>query len=166
MNAGITIIKQLLLSLLLLGIIALIFIIPSYSAWHQSVIREGFADIRQMKNKPGLESRRSARYGEVLNRYRQFKKTLDSAAPGQVNRLLIPSNEYLKKHHSTVTLEEPAVIYYKSGLSTVLPYTPQSATANWALTCKEGVLDIIPLASGAAKEALIQLYRSYPKTNY
>lgn len=155
--------KQIFLSLVLLFVLLVIVKkIPSYNSWYENKISAGFDEVAEMKEITDENERKQIRYGSVYQTYLDIKKVTDSISGNPDNVLLIPSNAYLKNANIAVELEEPSVIYYKSKLRTVLPFTHAAVRANWALIVAGNGFAFFKLDSQQKKDSLIKQYKQYP----
>jgi hypothetical protein len=118
-------------------------------------------DFRKNKHHLSLEYRKIRRWGNEYVVSRQIANNFIKKGNTKDVLILLPPDAYFKRFGVDYIVPEPAVFYYYTGLRSVWPYSGQSGEANWILSIRKGLLELIPVTDKKQLADSIASFRKY-----
>ena len=80
--------------------------------------------------------------------------------------LLLPNNDFMKANNipGNIDMQEPAVFYYYTGITSVLANSPDVQRANWALLASKKMgMRLMDIKSQGQRDSIITMYKQFLK---
>jgi len=141
-------------------VIVLFFTIPFYNQWlYGRVLSNNFLfEIKHLDP----EARKIQRYGYSYTVYEDITGALKHRK--NVTLLLPPTNYVKARKLTDLSMPEPAVFYYFTGIRAVWPNSREAATANWVFVVdSRGSMNLIKMELIRNQDSLINDYKRYIK---
>jgi hypothetical protein len=138
-------VKQFLLFVLGVALIAGFFLLPPNRVWLKDRIFAYYRDFGWQKNKMGIEQRMADRFLGSYTYSKQISNFFEQKKIKPIATVLIPPTDYFTLHGIDYHVPEPLVFYYYTGLHTVWPNSPYAQNAHWYVhvTNKKIIIDSI-----------------------
>jgi hypothetical protein len=149
------------IALLLLGIfvIAIYFSIKSYRVWLNERVLVFLQEVYDQTEKETYEERREYRLG-VEYKLCKFIETSVKKTDKKKVLLLMPSDEYIKKNGQGLTLPEPVVFYYYTGLKSTRPGNADELKANYFVILDGRGAQVGELKDTSHTKEVLNFYKS------
>lgn len=134
--------------------------IPFYKDWLQHKILPKYELIDYELDNMEPEQRRALRYGTTYAFCVYVREqVLKSKFPKDV--VLLPSKGFVSKHKLDLSIPEPVVFYYYSGIRTVWPNSKDALSARWIVEVRPGAMRIIHTQDPRMVQAAVTEYKKY-----
>ena len=137
---------------------------PVYRTWLADIIKADLK-IKQQLKFMNEEGRKKVRWGVP---YKLSKQIYDYFIRYKINVkeviVLLPPNELMKRNALKVSIPEPVVFYYYTGIKAKWANSPGAEDANYFVNIQNGEVIIAPVKSVEELNAVLSEFRQYDIT--
>ena len=151
--------KSILLTFIGIAAIIMFCNFPANSEWVHNKIST-VVNINDLAQHMNVEERKEARYGYSYTVFRDIKNNIGNEKDAVI---LLPPDNYLHDMKvNYLSMVEPAVFYYFTGVKSVNASSPQAGSATWALTTQGyGRISLQKINTKQQLDSQLVLYRKY-----